>query len=147
MTTSTTTAITTSTSPATTTSTSTSTSTSTAYRTADTLVHDLFHIIDNRTWNNLTHIFTDDAVYERPGYPPLLGLHQILHFYQHQRIIATGHHHIDHTTSNLNTAACWGHFHGTTHTGQPLHEPFADTYITTNNKITHRKTFFWRPAI
>ncbi|MEZ0070340.1 ketosteroid isomerase-like protein [Streptacidiphilus sp. MAP12-20] len=127
--------------------TSTSGAAALRHRTADILVRDLFRAVDGRAWEDLAQIFAKDAVYERPGYPPLLGLDRILYFYEHERIIAAGRHHVDHITGGLGAAACWGRFQGTSRTGEPLDEPFADTYVVREGLITHRRTYFWRPAI
>lgn len=117
------------------------------HRTADMLVRDLFAAVDGRNWHDLHKVFAEDAIYERPGYEPLIGLDRILHFYEYERIIADGRHLVDHVTGALGAAACWGRFQGTSRTGEPLDERFADTYVVEEGKITVRRTYFWRPAI
>ncbi|MFF7636874.1 nuclear transport factor 2 family protein [Kitasatospora sp. NPDC008050] len=114
---------------------------------ADSLVRQLFHIVDTRDWEELSEVFAEDAVYERPGYEPLKGLTRISHFYTHERIIASGRHAVDHVTAGHEAAACWGRFRGESNTGDLLDEQFADTYVLVDGKIAHRKTFFYRPAI
>jgi ketosteroid isomerase-like protein len=117
------------------------------HRTADMLVRDLFQAVDSRNWHDLHQVFAADAIYERPGYEPLIGLEQILHFYEHERIIADGRHEVDHITGGLGAAACWGRFQGVSRAGELLDERFADTYVVHEGKITLRRTYFWRPAI
>lgn len=117
------------------------------HRTADMLVHDLFRVVDGRKWDDLAQVFAEDAVYERPGYEPLLGLERIRYFYEHERIIADGRHLVDHVTGAPGAAACWGRFRGVSRTGEPLDEGFADTYVVRDGRIAHRRTYFWRPAI
>ncbi|GAA2244787.1 MULTISPECIES: nuclear transport factor 2 family protein [Kitasatospora] len=114
---------------------------------AEGLIRQLFHVVDNRCWEGLSGVFAKDAVYERPGYEPLKGLARISHFYTHERIIASGRHAVDHVTAGYEAAACWGRFRGESINGDPLDEQFADTYVLVDGKITHRKTFFYRPAI
>jgi ketosteroid isomerase-like protein len=93
--------------------------------TADWLVGRLFQVVDSRMWDELGEVFADDAVYERPGYPALEGLDRIRHFYEHERIIASG----------------------AAKDGAPLDEGFADTYLVRDGKIAYRRTYFYRPAI
>ncbi|MDX3078418.1 nuclear transport factor 2 family protein [Streptomyces sp. MI02-7b] len=115
---------------------------------ADGLVSRLFQIVDGRSWDELGTLFTEDARYERPGYEPLKGIDRIRHFYIHERIIAAGSVHlVDHITSSLGAAACWGRLRGAALNGEPLNEEFADTYVIRDGRIAHRKTFFYRPAI
>ncbi|WP_407990582.1 nuclear transport factor 2 family protein [Kitasatospora sp. CMC57] len=114
---------------------------------AESLVRHLFDVVDGRRWEGLAEVFAEHAVYERPGYEPLVGLGRISRFYTHERIIASGSHEVDHVTEGLETAACWGRFRGESVSGDPLDEQFADTYVLVDGKITRRKTFFYRPAI
>lgn len=115
---------------------------------ADSLVARLFRIVDDRSWGELATVFGEHAVYERPGYEPLEGIDRIRHFYMHERIIAPGSVHVvEHVTSGLEAAACWGRLQGTALDGKPLDEQFADTYVIKSGRISRRKTFFYRPAI
>ncbi|MCH0538528.1 nuclear transport factor 2 family protein [Streptomyces sp. MUM 203J] len=115
--------------------------------TADSLVARLFQVIDSRSWDELGDVLTEDAVYERPGYPALEGLDRIRTFYEHERIITEGRHEVDQVTGSLGAAACWGRFQGVSRDGTSLDEGFADTYLVRDGKIERRKTFFYRPAI
>ncbi|MEW1902939.1 nuclear transport factor 2 family protein [Streptomyces sp. NPDC057242] len=115
--------------------------------TADSLVARLFQVVDSRTWDDLGEVFADDAVYERPGYPALEGLDRIRHFYEHERIIASGAHEVDQVTGGLAAAACWGRFRGASRDGTALDEGFADTYLVRDGKIAYRRTYFYRAAI
>jgi ketosteroid isomerase-like protein len=116
-------------------------------RSATDLVTGLFDIVDGRRWDELVEVFTPDAVYDRPGYDPLVGLDRIVRFYERERIIATGRHSVTRVVSDLGAAACWGRFVGTGRDGRPLDEEFADTYAVRDGRIAHRKTYFYRPAI
>ncbi|MEU7134115.1 nuclear transport factor 2 family protein [Streptomyces sp. NPDC046261] len=118
-----------------------------AERSADVLVGDLFQVIDNRRWADLASVFAEDAVYERPGYEPLEGLARIRRFYEHERVIAAGRHHVEHVAGGAEAVACWGRFLGSDKDGGALDEAFADTYVLRDGKILRRKTFFFRPAI
>jgi ketosteroid isomerase-like protein len=122
-------------------------STTATRRTADKLVAVLFDIIDHCSWEELGEVFAEDCVYDRPGYESLIGLRRVQRFYRHERIVASGHHHVVSVVSDIEAAACWGRFLGTARSGQALDEDFADTYSITGGKIEYRKTFFFRPAM
>ncbi|MEU5980026.1 nuclear transport factor 2 family protein [Streptomyces sp. NPDC047315] len=111
------------------------------------LVGELFDVIDGCRWNELGTVFGNECTYCRPGYEPLVGLPRVEHFYRRERIIASGRHQVDHVVSDTDTVACWGRFVGTSRTGQPLSEEFADVYRVREGKIVFRKTFFFRAAI
>ena len=49
---------------------------------AENFVTEMFRKIDSRDWEALPSSFADDAVYERPGYPPLEGIDRIMKFYR-----------------------------------------------------------------
>jgi ketosteroid isomerase-like protein len=111
------------------------------------LIHGLFATIDARRWKDLLKFFTDDVVYERPGYDALIGLSALEHFYREIRIVAAGEHRIEHIVASTNAAACWGRFVGAAHDGRALDERFADTYDLHNGRVARRTTYFFRPAI
>jgi|SRR6185437_10017326 len=111
------------------------------------LVSKLFDIIDSGHWNGLDRVFTDDCVYERPGYPPLRGLNALRQFYAEERIIAEGKHLVERVVGDSDSAACWGTFTGISRSGDQLAEEFADTFLIVDGRIRYRKTFFYRPAI
>jgi ketosteroid isomerase-like protein len=118
-----------------------------ATRSADRLITDLFDIIDGCRWEDLGSVFAEDCVYSRPGYEPIVGLARLTHFYQHERIVASGGHAVECTVSDLGAAACWGRFHGKSKTGEELDEGFADTYRVRDGKIVFRTTYFYRAAM
>ncbi len=120
---------------------------SSVIRTYSALVIELFLAVDSSGWNMLAKIFHHDIVYERPGYEPFVGIDQLLKFYQTQRVIASGKHHIEHIAVEGNYGACWGRFIGVRKDGFPIDELFADVYSFENGKIKTRKTHFFRPAV
>jgi len=113
----------------------------------ETIVHRLFDAIDSRRWERLPDFFDADVVYERPGYEPFRGLDRLDHFYREERVIASGRHHLEGVVVGDTQAACWGRFIGTHRDGTPIDEAFADTYQLTGDRIRHRKSFFFRPAV
>lgn len=116
-------------------------------RSAESLVTELFSIIDAARWDDLGRVFAEDCEYDRPGYEPLRGLARIERFYRVERVIASGCHHVLHIVSDLEAAACWGRFTGTSRSGEALDEQFADTYTVRDGRIVGRRTYFFRPAI
>ena len=111
------------------------------------LIQNLFKTIDDRHWTSLRQIFTDDIVYERPGYAPIEGFTAVLNFYKNVRIIADGHHELDGVVCDESFAAAWGSFQGVSRDGQPLSERFADIYSLRDGRIWTRASYFFRPAV
>lgn len=44
---------------------------------AQELVNRLFAIVDAKNWDDLENVFSPDIIYERPGYPPLIGYQRV----------------------------------------------------------------------
>lgn len=107
----------------------------------------LFDVIDSRSWTKLGRYFHSEVVYERPGYPAFDGLARVLKFYEHERVIAEGRHHLEATLIDADYGACSGIFIGTHRDGSPIRESFADIYTFRDRLIIHRKSFFFRPAV
>lgn len=112
-----------------------------------TLVHEMFRVIDGRDWDRLPEFFAAEAVYERPGYEPFAGLERLDRFYRHERVIASGRHLLEAVVMDGDNAACWGRFVGVHKDGSPIDESFADFYRLAENRVVHRKSFFFRPAV
>ncbi|MEH1869064.1 MAG: nuclear transport factor 2 family protein [Nostoc sp.] len=111
------------------------------------LVVDLFCAVDSSGWESLAEIFHSNIIYERPGYSPFVGIERILQFYQMERVIASGKHHIEHITIDGSYGACWGRFVGISKDSSQIDELFADVYSFEKGKIKTRKTHFFRPAV
>ena len=111
------------------------------------LIRQMFAAIDSQSWERLLDCFTQDAIYERPGYPALCGKSALLEFYCKTRIIGKGLHRIEHIVAGPADAACWGHFSGIARDGRALEERFADVYTLRDGRIAFRRTHFFRPAI
>ena len=107
----------------------------------------LFQSVDSRAWDALPRFFTEDVVYERPGYEPLRGLRQLSEFYRLIRVIESGEHHLEQIVVSGAHAACWGQFRGLHRNGDPISERFADWYEFSTGKIRWRHTYFFRPAV
>jgi uncharacterized protein len=111
------------------------------------LILELFKAVDASDWSSLLEIFHQDIVYERPGYEPFQGLPRLLQFYQNERMIQSGTHHLEHIVVNGNYGACWGRFIGLKKDGSPVAELFADVYQLEGGKIKMRRSHFFRPAV
>jgi branched-chain amino acid aminotransferase len=107
----------------------------------------LFQTIDSRDWENLDRVFSEDIVYERPGYPPLVGFKRVEKFYREERVIASGTHILEGAVVNDNAGASWGRFVGMHKNGSAIDERFADAYTFCKGKIKTRKSYFFRPAV
>jgi ketosteroid isomerase-like protein len=111
------------------------------------LVVELFDAVDSSHWEDLADIFHSHIIYERPGYKPFVGIDRLLTFYQMERVIASGKHHIEHITIDGIYGACWGRFIGVSKEDFQIDELFADVYSFEQGKIKTRKTHFFRPAV
>lgn len=92
-------------------------------------------------------MFSTEAVYYRPGYPPMVGQEDIKMFYSKERIISSGKHSIDSILIAGNNAACRGSFVGIGRLGENLKIDFADFFTYENSHITSRTTYFFSPGI
>ena len=51
-------------------------------------------------------VFTDDIIYERPGYEPLVGIERVIKFYRAERVIVSGRHYLENMVLNEHAGAC-----------------------------------------
>ncbi|HZO76360.1 MAG TPA: nuclear transport factor 2 family protein [Ktedonobacteraceae bacterium] len=110
-------------------------------------IQDLFRAVDARDWEAMQPFFCEDVVYERPGYDPIVGIEDLLHFYKHVRIIASGTHQLEQIVVEGDHGSCWGRFVGVNKEGAALDERFADVYVFSDGKIKQRRSYFFRPAV
>ena len=68
----------------------------------------------------LMDLFAPDAVYHRPGYPPMLGHADLRRFYSGERVIVEGRHSVERTMADGNRVAAHGEFAGTLKSGERL---------------------------
>jgi ketosteroid isomerase-like protein len=110
-------------------------------------VIEMFRHIDGRAWEGLRQFFHPEVVYERPGYPPIVGLDELLRFYREVRVIGGGEHQLASIVVGESAGACWGRFVGRHRDGTALDERFADCYTFEAGGIKTRASYFFRPAI
>lgn len=111
------------------------------------LIRELYAVVDERRWDELDRVFDTAIVYERPGYAPFEGLARIRTFYERERVIADGRHHLSSALVMGDEGASCGVLIGVHRSGAPLEEQFADFFRFRDGKIVSRKTFFFRAAI
>jgi len=111
------------------------------------MIMEIFRAVDAREWKDLSKFFHAGAVYERPGYGPLVGFERLLKFYQDERVVRDGKHFIEHIVVDGECAACWGRFEGVLKDGSIVNERFADVYTFAEGKVRTRRTHFYRPAM
>jgi hypothetical protein len=87
------------------------------------------------------------GTYERPGFPPLVGLASIVEFYCHERQIDTGSHTLGEVLCNGATAACWGRMAGTLRDGTQVDVRFADVFHLDDGRIRNRTSYFFAPLV
>ena len=107
----------------------------------------LFAAIDGQDWSALQAMLDPGATYERPGYAPLVGAHEIIRFYRHVRIIRSGKHEVHGVIDGCNMLNYYGRFQGEAKDGTPLDVSFCDVCQLRGGLLCHRRTFFHVPAI
>jgi len=111
------------------------------------IITELFRAVDSHDWDMIAQLCHPDIVYERPGYEPFVGLPRALHFYQYERVLASGGHELEQIVVEEDHAACWGRFVGFKKDGTPADVRFADVYSFADGKIKTRRTYFFQPAV
>lgn len=110
-------------------------------------VHGMFAAIDSGVIDRLSDFFHKDVVYERPGFPPVQGLDDLIDFYRVRRSIAHGRHALEAVVVEGDRAVAFGLFRGTLRDGTEAEERFADVYHFDSALVRERRTYFFRPAI
>ena len=116
--------------------------------TAAALAHEFYARVDAGDIDGLVAMFTDDAEYHRPGYPPVLGQSGMDHFYRYERVIAGGAHTLDGVAVTGAEVAVRGSFAGTKRDGSPAHHRFAEFFtLSPDHRFARRETFFSAPLV
>ncbi|MFI7672827.1 nuclear transport factor 2 family protein [Actinophytocola sp. NPDC049390] len=107
-----------------------------------------YELVDQGDVDGLVALFDPEAVYHRPGYPPLCGKEELLRFYSSQRVIKEGKHTVGTLVANGAEVAVHGEFHGTLHSGETVEARFADFFrCHPDGTFARRDTFFFVPLI
>ncbi|WP_307781357.1 nuclear transport factor 2 family protein [Agilicoccus flavus] len=92
--------------------------------------------------------FSEDAVYRRPGYEPIVGSAGLREFYGGVRVISSGAHELDEVVVQGMSAATRGVFTGRLRDGSDTRVGFADFFgFDDAGRIRTRSTFFDAPAV
>lgn len=102
----------------------------------------LFAAIDGNRWDDLQSMLAPDVVYERPGYPPIKGISEIMNFYRAVRNVVDGTHDLDVITERNDRIFCHGRFTGRNKSYQLIEVDFCDFYSLSSGLLSFRKTFF-----
>ncbi|WP_394437520.1 nuclear transport factor 2 family protein [Streptomyces sp. SGAir0957] len=112
------------------------------------LMHEFYRRVDAGDVPGLVALFTSDAVYHRPGYPPVHGRSGMRHFYTHTRKIREGRHALDAVVVSGDEVAVRGSFAGVLHDGTPAKHRFAEFFtLAPDRTISRRETFFSAPLV
>jgi ketosteroid isomerase-like protein len=107
----------------------------------------MFSTIDAMDWEALAAFFHEDIVYERPGFPELCGIPQIMRFYREERKILQSAHWVQHTVIQDKLGAAWGRVACVLQDGTQTELGFADVYQFDDELVTLRRTHFFVPAV
>lgn len=91
--------------------------------------------------------FSDDAVYRRPGYPPIVGRTGLRDFYSGVRVIESGVHDVDDIVVDGDRAAIRGRFTGRLKDGSPADVEFADFFGFAGEVIATRTSYFYVASV
>jgi steroid Delta-isomerase len=116
--------------------------------TADEAVRHYYRLVDENDVDGLLDLFAPDAVYHRPGYPPLNGSADLRRFYGGERVIAEGSHRLDTLVVEGGQVAAHGEFSGVLKDGQSVRLRFADFFsVREDGRFARRDTFFFSPMV
>ena len=112
------------------------------------VVRRYYELVDQGDVAGLVALFDTEAVYHRPGYPPLRGKEELRRFYSSQRVIKEGKHTLGAVVAKDREIAVHGEFHGTLHSGETVDTRFADFFhCNPDGTFARRDTFFFVPLI
>lgn len=107
-----------------------------------------YELVDRGDIAELVKLFAEDAVYRRPGYPPLRGRGELERFYREERVIESGRHTLESVVSSRPQVAVTGSFSGTLRGGQDMTLEFADFFIfDAGEEFRRRDTYFFTPLV
>ncbi len=113
----------------------------------ETTVREYYRLVDADDVDGLLALFTEDAVYSRPGYPPMRGRAEMARFYSGERVIARGRHTLDQVVAHNQQIAVTGSFEGVLKDGSEASLRFADFFVFDGPRIVRRDTYFFAPLV
>ena len=112
-----------------------------------------YETVDAGDVEGVLALFTEDAVYARPGYAPFEGHEALRAFYAGDRVIESGRHTVEHMVVQDDGAAeprvaVHGRFEGRLKDGSDASLRFADFYtFAADGRFASRDTFFFAPLV
>lgn len=106
-----------------------------------------YELVDRNDVDGVVALFAVNAVYERPGYDPLLGRNGIDAFYRSDRVIAYGKHTLAKVVVNGDDVAVEGAFSGVLRDGTRVDVRFADFFQIRDHEFAQRRTYFFAPSV
>jgi steroid Delta-isomerase len=111
-------------------------------------VRSYYSLVDANDLTALLRLFSEQAVYRRPGYEPLVGREALAAFYGHERVIVSGRHKISELVADGCKVAVHGQFTGTVKSGAAVALRFADFFtVDPAGLFDSRDTFFFAPMV
>lgn len=122
--------------------------TATRDRLAEENVRKYYRTVDQDDVDAVVELFSDDIVYERPGYPTIHGQAELREFYDESSVIDSGHHVVATIVTNYPQVAVNGQFNGRLRTGTTVSVRFADFFqLDDDGRFARRDTFFLVPSV
>ncbi|MEV5161088.1 nuclear transport factor 2 family protein [Streptomyces sp. NPDC053728] len=111
-------------------------------------VHRYYALVDDGDVPGVVRLFSDRAVYERPGYAPIVGREGLDAFYRGQRVIDRGSHTVLRLVVGPQDAAVEGQFRGTLKDGSEVDLRFADFFRLGEHLLFEvRNTYFFSALV
>ncbi|ELS53320.1 MULTISPECIES: nuclear transport factor 2 family protein [Streptomyces] len=111
-------------------------------------VREYYRLVDASDVPGLVSLFADEAVYRRPGYPPIRGHAGLESFYRGERVIERGRHTLDTVVADGRKVAVTGAFEGDLKDGRHVSLEFADVFVLdTDRRFVRRDTYFHTPLV
>ncbi|MEU0131322.1 MULTISPECIES: nuclear transport factor 2 family protein [unclassified Streptomyces] len=111
-------------------------------------VHRYYALVDDGDVPGVVRLFSAHAVYERPGYDPIVGREGLDAFYRRQRVIDRGSHTVLRLVVGPQDAAVEGEFRGTLKDGSEVDLRFADFFRLDDDLLFElRNTYFFSAAV
>ncbi|MEV5593667.1 nuclear transport factor 2 family protein [Streptomyces sp. NPDC052496] len=107
-----------------------------------------YELVDAGQVEGLLALFSDDAVYRRPGYPALRGRAAMRAFYLNERVISHGRHELFAVIADGERVSVRGEFRGQLKDRSSVTVGFADFFtVGPDGLFTRRDTYFSSPAV
>jgi ketosteroid isomerase-like protein len=111
-------------------------------------VHRYYRLVDAGDVDGVVALFTEDTVYRRPGYEPIVGHGQMREFYSGTRVIDHGKHQVSEVVLQDRQIAVNGDFVGRLKDGTDVELRFADFFtVARDGRFSSRETFFSTPMV